>query len=50
MFAFGLFEKKKLYLVRDLYGEKPLYFGWQRKIFFSSELSATMSQKILELL
>ena len=46
MFAFGLFDKKKkkLYLVRDLYGEKPLYFGWQKeKFFFSSELSAIMS-------
>ena len=46
MFAFGLFDKrkKKLYLARDLYGEKPLYFGWdEERFFFSSELSAITS-------
>ena len=63
MFAFGLFDKrkKKLYLARDLYGEKPLYFGWdEERFFFSSELSAITSlenfkaslnyQSIIELL
>jgi asparagine synthase (glutamine-hydrolysing) len=43
MFAFAVFDKKlnKLFLGRDRFGEKPLYYGWQKRIFyFASELKA----------
>lgn len=42
MFSFGLYDKKnnKVYLVRDRFGEKPLYYGYINKtFFFSSDLS-----------
>ena len=42
MFAFCLYDNKnkKLFLVRDRFGEKPLYFGWIKKNFiFCSDLS-----------
>lgn len=43
MFAIFLFsiEDKKLFLVRDRAGEKPIYFGWQEQtFFFGSELKS----------
>jgi len=43
MFAVALFdrEERKLYLVRDRLGEKPLYYGWMGRTFlFGSELKA----------
>jgi len=50
MFAFSLFdkEKNKLYLVRDRFGEKPLYYGYinnlySRSFCFASEVIAFKS-------
>lgn len=43
MFAFALWDRsaRRLYLARDRFGEKPLYYGWTRSGFvFGSELSA----------
>ena len=54
MFAFVVWDKKKkLILVRDRMGEKPLYYGWQgegvnRVFLFASELKAMKPHQNLE--
>lgn len=46
MFAFAAYDQKnnELTLARDQFGEKPLYYGWVKNIFFfSSDLSILKS-------
>lgn len=49
MFAFGLYDeqKKKLFLVRDRFGIKPLYFYKDNEnIIFASEIKAILASRI----
>ena len=46
MFAFAVWDRRDrlLYLARDRMGEKPLYYGWQKRtLLFGSELKAITS-------
>ncbi len=46
MFAFGLWDRddRLLHLVRDRFGEKPIYYGWAGAIFvFGSELKSLVA-------
>jgi asparagine synthase (glutamine-hydrolysing) len=48
MFAIAVWDNnaKKLFLIRDRFGEKPLYYGWNRGVFiFGSELKALRAYK-----
>lgn len=50
MFAFALYDKvnEKVYLVRDRFGKKPLYyFSLKDKVYFSSEIYSFFKSKIL---
>lgn len=45
MFAFGIWDdaKKQLFLARDRFGIKPLYYGWMGdQFYFASELKAIL--------
>jgi asparagine synthase (glutamine-hydrolysing) len=51
MFAFALWDREErlLYLARDRFGEKPLYYGWMGKTFvFASELKAVRAHPEFE--
>ena len=48
MFAIAVWhlKSKNLYLIRDRFGEKPLYYGWGNNVFlFGSELKALRAYK-----
>jgi asparagine synthase (glutamine-hydrolysing) len=51
MFAFGLYDQKlnQLFLVRDRFGIKPLYFSIQdSKLLFASELKAILATQTIK--
>ncbi len=44
MFAFGLFDGKRLYLAKDIFGKKPIYFYKADEFFiFASEIKAILA-------
>ncbi len=44
MFAFALYDGKKLYLARDIFGKKPLFFTlWRGSFIFASEIKAILA-------
>lgn len=52
MFSFALFDilNQELFLIKDRFGEKPLYYGFlNNKFLFSSELKALKAIKTLDL-
>ncbi len=52
MYSFAIWDKQyqELTIVRDRFGEKPLYYGWiDEAFFFSSELKAIKSNPIINL-
>ena len=48
MFAFCYIDqnKNKAFLVRDRYGQKPLYFKIKNKFIFANEIKAILSTKV----
>ena len=51
MFAFAIYDRRcrRLFLARDRFGEKPLYYSLQRGVFaFASELRALMQHRALD--
>ncbi|WP_281951596.1 asparagine synthase (glutamine-hydrolyzing) [Nitrosophilus kaiyonis] len=43
MFSFGIYDKKNLYLAKDIFGKKPLYFYKNSEIFiFALEIKAIL--------
>ncbi len=52
MFAFAIYDKwnKKIFIARDRFGEKPLYYTYQKDVFaFSSELTPLLLNPYLRL-
>ena len=44
IFAFGLFDGKRLYLAKDIFGKKPIYFYKGKEFFiFASEIKAILA-------
>ncbi len=44
MFAFGVYDGERLYLERDMFGKKPLYYYYDKRLFiFASEIKAIIA-------